>query len=175
MENLNIDVKKFSEYIVNLIYGVNDFDINDISKQKVSPLRLQNILYCAYAWALVTWDKKLWSNNFEKWTIGPVIPEIYYDYSKNGVRLFNWEKHFIKFPELKNIEKLDLEILIADINAKYNDIELVKLINNDVWKNTKANSIIKSEDIIKYYSEDNNFLDKIMYDPSLKNDIKFFS
>jgi len=49
MENLNIDLKKFSEYVVNLIYGVNNFDINDTTKQKISPLKLQNLLYCAYA------------------------------------------------------------------------------------------------------------------------------
>jgi|GEM_PF-528020 len=42
MENLNIDIKKFSEYIVNLIYDVSTFDINNTEEQKVSPLKLQN-------------------------------------------------------------------------------------------------------------------------------------
>ena len=176
MENLNIDIKKFSEYVVNLIYGVNNFDINDTTKQKVSPLKLQNLLYCAYAWVLAVWDKKLWINNFEKWVIGPIIPELYHDYSKNGVRLFNWEDYFIKFSELTNLEKLDLEVLITDLNAKYNDVELSNLINNEIWKNAKANSIIKDEAIAKYYAENNDtFLDKIMYDPSLESTVKFFS
>ncbi len=176
MENLNIDIKKFSEYIVNLIYGVNDFDINDTNEQKVSPLRLQNLLYCAYAWALAAWDKKLWSNNFEKWVIGPVIPEIYHDYSKNGVRLFNWEKHFVKFPEIPNWERTDLEALVMDLNEKYNDVELTKIVRDDVWKNTKTNSVIKDEEIAKYYSEnDDTFLDKIMCNPALESKVKFLS
>lgn len=174
MKNLNIDIKLFSKYVVNLVYSLNDFDINDTSEQKVSPLRLQNLLYCTYAWALAAWDKKLWSDNFEKWTIGPVIPKIYHDYSENGVGLFNWEKNFVKFPELTNLERLDLEVLIADINTKYNDAELAKLACDDIWKNTEINSVIKDEEITKYYSKnDDTFLDKIMYNPALESDINF--
>jgi len=54
MENFNIDLKKFSEYVVNIIYDVNNFDINNTEEQKVSPLKLQNILYFLYVYALST-------------------------------------------------------------------------------------------------------------------------
>ncbi|MCL6428901.1 hypothetical protein LT335_00449 [Spiroplasma sp. JKS002669] len=174
MENFNIDLKKISEYVVNIIYDVNNFDINNTEEQKVSPLKLQNILYFLYAYALSTWNKTLWSNNFEKWVIGPVIPELYYDYSKNGVTLYNREKHFVKFPEIPNWERTNLEALVMDLNEKYNDVELARLAYDDVWRNTKANAIIKAEDIVNYYSENNTFFDDL-YDSSLEAKVKFFS
>ena len=174
MENLNIDIKKFSEYIVNLIYDVSTFDINNTEEQKVSPLKLQNLLYCAYAWALAAWDKKLWINNFEKWTIGPIIPEIYHDYSKNGVQLYDRIKKFVKFSEITNLERLNLELLIIDLIEKYTDTELAKLVCDNIWKNTDISSIMKDEDIAKYYSKnDDTFLDKIMYNQALENNVKF--
>ncbi len=175
MENFNLNLKVFSEYIVNIIYDISDFDINNTEEQKVSPLKLQNLLYFLYAYALAEWNKKLWSDNFEKWVIGPVIPEIYYDYSKNGVQLYNREKHFVKFPEIPNWERTDLEALVIDLNEKYNDIELAKLARDNIWKSTKTNSIIKDEEIAKYYAENNTFIDEIVYDPALESKVKFFS
>lgn len=175
MENFNIDLKKFSEYVVNIIYDVNNFDINNTEEQKVSPLKLQNILYFLYAYALSAWNKTLWSNNFEKWVIGPVIPELYYDYSKNGVRLFNLEEHFVKIPEIPNWDRFDLEALVIDLSKKYNDIELAKLAHDDVWKNTDISSIMKAEDIAKYYSEYETFIDEIVNDPTIENNISIFS
>lgn len=168
MKNLNIDIKKFSEYVVNFSYNTSNFE----NKKKISSLRLQNLLYLTYVYALLAWNKKLWANSFEKWTIGPVIPEMHHYYSKNNFQIIDDENHFFKITELKNLEKLELESLILDLNQEYSDSDLAKLACDDIWKNTIVNSKIKDQEMIKYYSENETFLDNLN-DPSLESNIRF--
>lgn len=170
MKNLKINPKLFSEYTINFLYNTSNFE----NKKPISPLRLQNILYLTYVYALLAWDKKLWTDNFEKGTLGPLIPEVNDNYSKNDFKIVNAENYFFKIPELQNIEKLELEALMIDLNETYNDTELTKLACDNIWNKTTINSKIKDHEIIKYYSENETFLDNLN-DPSLESNIKFLS
>ena len=115
MKNLKINPKLFSEYTINFLYNTSNFE----NKKPISPLRLQNILYLTYVYALLAWDKKLWTDNFEKGALGPLIPEVNDNYSKNDFKIVNAENYFFKIPELQNIEKLELEALMIDLNETY--------------------------------------------------------
>lgn len=64
-----------------------------LSKQSMSPKKLQKLLYYAYSWGLVflnedpdNLDNKLFNAQFQAWVHGPVIPEIYSEYKTYGFR-----------------------------------------------------------------------------------------
>lgn len=47
----------------------------------VTPMKLQKIVYCVYKKALQDTGEKLFSEPFEAWKYGPVLPSIYYEFS----------------------------------------------------------------------------------------------
>lgn len=50
----------------------------------VSPLKMQKLVYYAYAWALVKNKRKLFNENIEAWPNGPVLPSLYKELKKYG-------------------------------------------------------------------------------------------
>lgn len=175
MQNLKIDVKIFSDYVINFINELNDFNANNDSEKKVSPLKLQKILYFTYVYALTNWNKKLWEDHFEKWDFGPVIPKIYNEYSKYGYQPIKTKNKLIDLSMLTNIEKLELEALILDLNEKFNAKELSEISHSFPWHNVKKNSEIKDKDIMKHYLIDTFFNELNLYNPSLESNFKFLS
>lgn len=62
-----------------------------LSKQSMSPKKLQKILYYAYAWTLALLNddeehlnNRLFDSKFEAWVHGPVLPEVYVKYKDYG-------------------------------------------------------------------------------------------
>lgn len=69
------------------------FDVVDwfLSKETMSPKKLQKLLYYAYAWTLVFHNEsendlnnKLFEDDIEAWVHGPVISKVYGKYKKYG-------------------------------------------------------------------------------------------
>lgn len=50
----------------------------------ITHLKLQKLIYYSQAWALVLNGKPLFEEDFEAWTHGPVIPEVYEQYKDFG-------------------------------------------------------------------------------------------
>lgn len=72
-------------------YSVYDVINWFLSKDSMSPKKLQKLLYYAYSWDLVfennsseTITSRLFDNDFEAWVHGPVIPEVWSEYRENG-------------------------------------------------------------------------------------------
>lgn len=67
---------------------------NDIAKyfllkteqdgELISPLKMQKLVYYAYAWHLVKTKEKLFSDQIEAWANGPVVPSLYVELKKFG-------------------------------------------------------------------------------------------
>ena len=53
------------------------------SRDGISPMKLQKLLYYAKAWGLVV-GRDLVRGEFEAWTYGPVNREVYFQYSPHG-------------------------------------------------------------------------------------------
>ncbi|GAB4432957.1 MAG: hypothetical protein Kow0031_14460 [Anaerolineae bacterium] len=53
------------------------------SATKITPLKLQKLLYYVKAWGLVA-DKELYQGQFYRWPHGPVNPEVYHAYKQYG-------------------------------------------------------------------------------------------
>ncbi|MBS4050776.1 MAG: DUF4065 domain-containing protein [Methylomonas sp.] len=50
----------------------------------VTHLKLQKLLYFAQAYHLANFNKALFKEDFEAWTHGPVVPEVWHKFRKHG-------------------------------------------------------------------------------------------
>lgn len=50
----------------------------------VSPLKMQKLVYYAYAWTLVKNGKRLFNEKIEAWPSGPVVPSLYRELKSYG-------------------------------------------------------------------------------------------
>ncbi len=172
MENLNIDIKVFSEYAVNFIHDINEY--NNQQDKEITAFKLQKLLYFVYAYALVTWEIKLWKDSFEKWSIGPIVPKVFFKYAKYGNKqILKTDNKISLFAKLKTMKRLDLDALMLEVHQKFTDFELVTIACSEPWKKTPDNTKISDQDIIDYYSKNNvndRLLNEIIYRPSLEWD-----
>lgn len=55
----------------------------------VSNLKLQKLVYYAQAWHLALHGEPLFSEDFQAWVHGPVVPDLYHNYKQFGWRPIN--------------------------------------------------------------------------------------
>lgn len=72
-------------------YNISDVITWLLSRDSMSPKKLQKLLYYAYSWTLALenedinqLDNKLFNRDFEAWVHGPVVADVYHDYKKYG-------------------------------------------------------------------------------------------
>ena len=115
-----------ARYIVNLCLEHD---------RPVSNLRMQKILYLAHVYYIMKQNKPLIKDDFEAWLIGPIIPEVYREYSIYAgapIIPFYKEDADIDTEKIKVVEKL-----IINLSAK-KPWELVELTHMDggAWDKT---------------------------------------
>ena len=73
---------------MNNVKKVIDFFL---TKDAMSPKKLQKLLYYAYSWTLALLnedenhlDNRLFAEHFEAWVHGPVLPSVYVEYKEYG-------------------------------------------------------------------------------------------
>lgn len=140
------------------------YDILDIaqwflSKEPMTPKKLQKLTYYAEAWSNALFERHLISDdNFEAWVHGPVSPKLYNEY-----RGYKWQE----IPEkednssLFNDEDLDLleSVWVTYGHNSANDLEALTH-TEAPWRNARAglnddessNKVISTEDMKNYYS-----------------------
>ena len=62
-------------------YILNNYQ--EASKGGITPLKLQKLLYYIYVWGIVS-NNKIIDAKFQKWSYGPVIKEVYQEFSSFG-------------------------------------------------------------------------------------------
>ena len=67
-----VKAQDIAEYFIWLANNTGSF---------ISNLKLQKLVYYAQAWYLAIYDQPLFDEDFEAWIHGPVIPELYREYS----------------------------------------------------------------------------------------------
>lgn len=122
----------------------------------VTPMKLQKLVYCVYKRALQETDEKLFSEPFEAWKYGPVLPSIYYEFSSFQSSAIN------KFARSANgeVEIVDLSFSSPAANAinyiwdKYKNFSGVELsrfthMSDTAWTKAVKNSshILEDSDI----------------------------
>jgi uncharacterized phage-associated protein len=70
----------------------------------ITNLQLQKILYCCQKRYIAVYNDLLFSDNFEAYSFGPAIPQIYYNFSRFGSHPIN--KRYSEIDIEKNIKKV---------------------------------------------------------------------
>lgn len=133
---------------------IADYFVQSSLKQKleINNLKLQKLLYYFYAKTLVEGKENPFSEKFEKWQYGPVLPNVYHTYKQfYGSEitevpkryLFNDEKRSFDIHEfdekaLPNEMKTEIDEFVTRL-SKYNAFELVERTHqHDDWKNDES-------------------------------------
>lgn len=113
---------------------------------KVTPMKLQKLLYYCYAWQLVT-NEKQFQASFEAWPHGPVDPEIYKEYKSYG-------RNPITESDSQQINEPLIDFVL-DSYGVYSAIELSKTTHEEKpWKMFKATGEVISDKVLtEYYSK----------------------
>ena len=140
------------------VYSI--FDISDwfLSKESMTPKKLQKLSYYFEAWGNALYNMSLINDTkFEAWIHGPVSPKLYYKYQEYG-----WQSIPQKEDNSSKFEPKELELL-ESVWLTYGDKsanELEALTHNeDPWKNARkglgeydsSNREISTEDMREYY------------------------
>lgn len=136
-----------------------------LSMKPMSNLKLQKMIYLVYADYLEKTGKKLFREKIVAYKYGPVVPDVYKYYKKNGRNiikpddeLINQEvslpmalARFFQSDDEKNIIHSVQEIF--EKYGEYAPSELVTLTHKKgtPWSNTEQDEIISDENILKYH------------------------
>lgn len=133
-------------------------------KGSISPKKLQKLVYYAYAWTLTLLNEsadnlknRLFNDaHFEAWVHGPVIHELYNEYSKYGFSDISESKDKPLFVE--DVE--DVLNQVWDVYGKYNADQLESMTHQESpWLNARkglspldsSTNIISDEDMFNCY------------------------
>ncbi|WP_144704964.1 Panacea domain-containing protein [Fictibacillus phosphorivorans] len=143
-----------------------------LSKEAMTPKKLQKILYYAYSWTLTMendsnteLDNKLFDAKFEAWVHGPVIREVYDSFREYGYNeIPQYEGPVSSF-------SADIEEILEDVwdeYGEYNGNELESITHQeDPWLNARSgysalercNVEISDEQIFNYYIQRVEYVD----------------
>lgn len=133
-----------------------------------SNLKLQKLLYYVQAWHLASFETEIFSQDFEAWVHGPVIPDVYHQYKE-----FGWMPIRLSIDNIDdiNIDKYletlspQSQQLVRDVVAEYLGETAHRLeelthgempwqrARNELTPDAPSHEIIKKDWMIEYYSQ----------------------
>lgn len=135
------NANEIAEYIIK--------KYNEI-KVEITNLYLQSLLFLLQKEFIKKNGKKLFSDEISAWNYGPIIENVYYDYSGFG-SLPLWI--FKEFEEPEKINK-EIKVFIDDFISKFKNYDYLEIHNlsklpNGAWENAlKRKSYIEEYDIL---------------------------
>lgn len=125
---------------------VTVFNVADwfLSKQSMTPKKLQKLVYYAYAWYLTLVNEgdndlnaKLFESRVEAWVHGPVFPELYKKYKRySGETIPMYEGELIEFNE----DALDILSQVLDVYGGYTGNQLESITHQESpWVEARGN------------------------------------
>lgn len=120
---------------------------------KLTPMKLQKIMYFTYKHYLQTTGESLFSERFEKWKYGPVLPSIFYefnDFKKESITRFARDaRGKVTTLNMERIESLAVQTVdyIWHKYRRYSAVLLSQLTHlpGSAWD--KANTFLEDKDI----------------------------
>ncbi len=163
MENKNLNLNDFVLFLLKINEDIQErINILPEDREGLSNLKIQKLIYFIEASFLVKFNRKLFSQNFEAWEYGPVIPSLYHLLKKFERKPIFYEE-FKKNGNYKNIksslnkEELSfLEETFIRFN-KFSSFELVTLSHiYGPWKEVAKNEEITKEAMKNFFHNINN-------------------
>lgn len=124
--------------------------------EKITPLKLQKLLYYSQGFTLAILGQKLFSDRIEAWRHGPVCPNIYQEYKK-------YSYHPIpRFENINELNKITSNKAVAAILAAvwiyfkdYSGNQLEEMTHQEApWQNAVAkglNTEIRDQNLLEYF------------------------
>lgn len=137
--------------IANKVILQTDTEKGDI----ISNLKLQKMLYYLQGYHLAFFGEKLFENNLEAWTYGPVVPEVYHRFKENksvGISLDPKEFHEI----ILQPEEDDVFAQVMKEYGKFSAIKLMEMTHTESpWKeaNGTPERIINPDTMKHFFSQ----------------------
>lgn len=119
----------------------------------LTPMKLQKLVYIFYKHYYQKTKKKLFTESFEKWKYGPVLPSLYYEFKSFGAspvtKFSRNAQGMVEVMQLNSnptAKKIFKEVW--DKYKHFSAVELSRLTHqaNTAW--SKAKTVLKDEDIM---------------------------
>lgn len=134
--------------------------------QRINPMKIQKLVYVAHGWYLAINGEPLIYENVEAWDYGPVIRDLYNEFSSfrgDSINRYATEidennsfQEMVEFPE--DSSTTDLLNKVYEIYGKFSAIQLSDLTHkkDTPWDNTqlKAKYSVIAQDLIKNHFEE---------------------
>lgn len=102
---------------------------NEEDQELISNLKLQKLVYYAQGLYMAVCGKPLFSDRIEAWIYGPVVPELYHHYKKNGSKGILADKNFN--PSIINEETKNILDEIYEVFGQFSASRLMNLTHSD--------------------------------------------
>ena len=141
--------------MISPCYVANNF-INRALKENISitPLKLQKLVYFLYRSYLICTGEQLFSERFETWKLGPVIPSLYAEFQSYGDKSIKTFAKDSKDNVFMVTEKGKYKECLDDVWENYKDYSGIELSNfthreNTAWSKAKKSQsrYLNDEDI----------------------------
>lgn len=137
--------------IANKIILQTDTEKGDI----ITNLKLQKLLYYMQGYHLAFFNEKLFEDDLEAWTYGPVVPEVYRRFKEN--RSFGIVLDPKEFQEIQlHPEEEDMFAQVMAEYGKFSAIKLMEMTHRETpWKeaNNSPDKIINPETMKIFFSK----------------------
>jgi uncharacterized phage-associated protein len=106
-------------------------DLAEKKGEKLSPMKLQKLIYFAHGWHLSLTNEPLINSQIEAWEYGPVIPEVYHEFKKFGREPITSPATKFVFPnEDEGYGLLDMKLIEPKLDK---NAEVLKLLDR-IWE-----------------------------------------
>ena len=120
----------------------------------LTPMKIQKLVYILYKHYYKQTKIKLFTENFEKWKYGPVLPSLYYEFKSFGAApVTKFARNASGAIEIIDLtSNLMINKIFEEIWNKYKKFSAIELSSfthreNTAWSKTDTN-VLKDEDII---------------------------
>jgi len=154
MDTEGISYKKVAEYFIAL---------SNETENLITNLKLQKLIYYTQAWSLALNRRPLFSEDFEAWVHGPVLPSLYNEYKQ-----FQWmpiNKETLSTEEISNDFPIQVKQLLKEVVDEYFGLTAYQLerlthaeepwikAREGVANGEPSHNVISKELIQAYYSK----------------------
>ncbi len=128
----------------------------------ISPMKLQKLIYILYKEYLKYTGKTLFSERFEAWQYGPVLPNVYSEfksYRSNSIKSYSLDADG-GITKVSVIPMSDFDYVLNDVWNKYKKFDGIELSNFTHQKDTAWEKSIQKE---TYFLDDNDIFEEVSY------------
>lgn len=128
----------------------------------ITNLKLQKLVYYAQAWYLANYSKSLFSEDFQAWVHGPVIPDLYEKFKQSGSAPIASTKKLIEVKGSIDQEISDFLQEVADVYMQFDGYALELMTHQEApWINARTGckpdercaEVISKEAMLSFYGE----------------------